>query len=258
MSFTRAIDFIKFRFTSGNQYGLHSPFVYSLYTEVIRKDKNTPKFTGIEEKRTELTLNLKRIPVVDYGAGRSKSSERRVSKIAKRSLKPPRQSRLLYRLIEKFQPEYIIELGTSLGLTTSYMAMGNPNGNLYTFEGSPEIAAIAQKNFKEFRLRRVRIIQGDINTKLEEALEEIPQVDFVFFDANHRYEPTIEYFKLCFSKAHENSVFVFDDIYWSDEMKKAWSEIKAHKDVTLTIDLFHFGLVFFRDKQPKQHFKLRY
>lgn len=258
MSFTRVIDFIKFRTKAGNQHSLHSPFVFKLYTEVIRNDKRIPEFTLFEEKRTEHTLDNRKIKVKDFGAKSSHKATRRISSIARKSLKPPRQSRLLYRLVQYFEPKTIIELGTSLGLTTSYIAYAHKDALITTFEGSPAISKLAKRNFKNFRLHNINLVTGRIEEELPKELKTINRLDFVFFDANHQLEPTLEYFKLCLEKAHEDSVFVFDDIYWSDQMKTAWKQIKAHPDVTLTIDLYYIGLVFFRKKQPEQHFKLRF
>lgn len=259
MLLSRVFDFIKFRFKSGNQHSIHSPFVFSLYTEVIRKNVHEELFIPIEEHRTELTLNNTKIDTEDFGAGNSKKSRKRISSIAKRSLKPPRQSRLLYRLINHFQPKTIIELGTSLGTTTSYLAQGiDESSNIITFEGSKSIADVALDQFKSNQINNIELVIGNIDETLPKRLQTLKEIDFVFFDANHRYEPTLRYFKECLNKSHEDSVFIFDDIYWSSEMKKAWQDIIKDESITISIDLYHIGLVFFRKKQPKQHFTLRF
>jgi predicted O-methyltransferase YrrM len=88
-------------------------------------------------------------------------------------------------------------------------------------------------------------------------LNSLPKLDLVFFDGNHQKVPTLDYFHHCLTKAHENSIFIFDDIHWSSEMDEAWQQIQGHEQVSLTIDLFQFGLVFFRKGIAKQHFTLR-
>jgi len=83
-------------------------------------------------------------------------------------------------------------------------------------------------------------------------------IDLVYFDGNHQKEPTLNYFHTCLQKAHKNSLFIFDDIHWSDGMEEAWEQIKKHDRVHLTIDLFQFGIVFFEKEMPKQHFILKF
>ena len=199
------------------------------------------------------------IKVKDYGAG-SKSlqgNERQVKDIATSALKPPRLAQLLFRLAIYSKPKVIVDLGASLGITTIYEASANKKSKVYTFEGCPETAKIALANFKKAGLHNIELIEGNLDDTLEKKLNDVESVDFVFFDANHRKEPTLRYFSLCLSKANKDSVFIFDDIHWSGEMEEAWEEIKAHPKALITIDLFYMGLVFFRTNQPKQHFKLR-
>ncbi|RZK22361.1 MAG: class I SAM-dependent methyltransferase [Hymenobacter sp.] len=190
------------------------------------------------------------------GAG---GTQRRVSTIARYAAKPPRLAQLLFRLVNHFQPATILELGTSLGLTTAYLAAATTRSQVITFEGCPNTAAVAHETFEKLGLQNVRLVEGNLDQTLPATLAALPKpVDFVFFDGNHRYEPTLRYFEQCLDKAHEDSVFVVDDIHWSAEMAQAWETIKAHPAVTVTVDLFYVGLVFFRKTQPKQNFWLRY
>ena len=177
--------------------------------------------------------------------------------VARHAQKDARLGQLLFRLVSHFAPRTIFDLGTSLGVTTSYLAEPHPLSTVYTFEGCPQTLSIARDTFARLGFRHIRPVPGNLDETLPATLKEVASLDFVFFDANHRREPTLRYFAACLEKAHENSVFVFDDIYWSAGMMAAWEEIKSHPAVTLTVDLFHVGLVFFRRKQPKQHFRLR-
>jgi predicted O-methyltransferase YrrM len=168
-------------------------------------------------------------------------------------------AQLLFRLVNHFQPATTLELGTSLGLTTAYLAAANSRQQVITFEGCPNTAAVARETFEKLELKNVRLVEGNLDQTLPATLAGLTKpVDFVFFDGNHRYEPTLRYFEQCLAKAHENSVFVLDDIHWSAEMEQAWEAIKAHSAVTVTVDLFYVGLVFFRKTQPRQDFWLRY
>jgi predicted O-methyltransferase YrrM len=181
-----------------------------------------------------------------------------VSEIAKRSVKPAKYGQLLFRMVNYFQPKHVLELGTSLGITTSYLRAGNIGSAVTTVEGCPEIAAIAQKNWLYLGYENISLHIGNFDEVLPELLRKEQVIDFVFFDGNHRKTATLEYFNRCLEKVNEKSVFVFDDIYWSAEMEEAWEEIKANEKVSVTIDLFFMGIVFFRKGQAKEDFVIRY
>lgn len=188
------------------------------------------------------------------------SRQRTIGDIARNSQKPARFGRLLFRLIRRFESKVVVDLGTSLGMTTAYLAEATKpyGGQVLTFEGCPETAAVARQNFERLAIRNVGVIVGNLDETLLPAIAGLPPVDFVFFDANHRYEPTVRYFETCLTNIHNDTIFVFDDIHWSDEMEQAWAYLKAHKAVSVTVDLFWVGLVFFRKEQPKQDFVLRF
>jgi predicted O-methyltransferase YrrM len=166
---------------------------------------------------------------------------------------------VLYRLTRHYQPNNIIELGTSLGITTSYLALANPAVSVTTIEGSDAIAAIAEDNFKKLNSQNVRLIRGNFDTVLAPLIESTPSMDLAFIDGNHRYQPTMNYFHRLLTKTHANTILIFDDIHWSADMEKAWQEIKDHPSVQYTIDIFFLGFVFFRSEfKVKQHFTIRY
>ena len=241
-------------------YSLHSPFVFDLYARCIRNTESLEVLHSIEKLRTSLLRNHQTLEVTDLGAGsrKNKHTLRKVSAIARHSMSPRKFSELLFRLASYFRAEHILELGTSLGINTLYLAKAQPLAKVTTLEGCPNIASIARKNFEHQKAKHIQLIEGNIDETLPNFLNNTPALDFVFLDANHREAPTLHYFEQCLAKAHEDSVFVLDDIYWSPGMQRAWEQIKQHPQVKLTIDLFRVGLVFFRNKQPKQHFKLRF
>lgn len=246
-----------------DEHSLHSPFAFDLYTRTIRaKDKFNAAFLPIQALRKQLRRDSTVIEITDYGAGSkvNKSSQRTIRDIARNTQKPERFGRLLYRLIDRFAARTVIDLGTSLGLTTAYLSKAAQlhDGRVVTFEGCPQTAAVARQNFSHLGCPNIDIVVGNLDETLTTRLAGIDQLDLAFFDANHRYEPTVRYFTECLAKAHNDTVFIFDDIHWSAEMEQAWAYIKAHDRVTITMDLFYVGLVFFRHEQPKQHFTLRF
>ncbi|WP_299986882.1 class I SAM-dependent methyltransferase [uncultured Pontibacter sp.] len=260
LPFHLAANYLLYRLRAFKLHGVHSPFVFDLYHHVILHDGDYYAYPLIEDLRASLLVEDRTIPVTDFGAGPKAGlkKDRKISYIARTSAKPAKYAQLLFRLVAHFQPKTIFDLGTSLGITTSYLAMGHKQAKLYTFEGCPSIASEARMNFEKLGLRHVQQVIGNLDDTLPQQLQKVEQLDFAFFDGNHRYEPTMRYFEACLSKQHEHSVFVVDDLYWSAEMKRAWQAIKLHPQVCQTVDLFYIGLVFFRKSQPKEHFTLLY
>ena len=252
--------YFQFLFAAKNEHSLHSPFVFELYTKIIQSKTQFPVFLSIENLRKKLFKNRSIINITDFGAGSRiyKTNQREIRQIAKSAEKNPKFGKLLFRLIQHFKPSTIFDLGTSLGITTIYESKAYEYSKISTFEGCPATAKLARDNFEELDCKNIEIIVGNIDETLAQKLAQIKQLDFAFFDANHRYEPTVKYFEMCLKKATEESVFVFDDIHWSAEMHEAWQVIKNHPTVMISIDLFYVGLVFFRKNQPKQDFILRF
>jgi predicted O-methyltransferase YrrM len=251
-------DYLTHFLYAGNEHSVHSPFLFNCYTKAIRTAKKNTFQPDIELLRKKLRNDPSPIRTIDYGAGSRKHQPATISTVAKNSLKPKSQAQLLYQLVRFTKAQHILELGTSLGLTTAYLARGNEQSQVVSLEGNPDLANLAKNHLNQLGCNRVEVICGSFETQLEIALTKLPRIDLAFFDGNHRYTPTLNYFEQCLSKKHNDSLFIFDDIYWSNEMKKAWSTLRQHKDVTVSVDLFHLGLLFFRQEQKKQHFRLRY
>ncbi len=253
-------DYIKYLFIAKDEYSLHSPFLFEFYTKIVKtKNHKLENYVAIENLREQLLHDERIIQITDFGAGSklNLSDKRKIKDIAKNSQKSPKLGQFLHRIIEFYDYKNILDLGTSFGLTTAYFSIQTIDNQVISFEGCPETAKIARENFNKLSLNNIEIIVGNINQTLTKKMKEISSLDFVFFDANHRYEPTIRYFEQCLEKAHEGSCFVFDDIYWSDEMKQAWQYIKNHPSVTVSLDVFWLGIVFFHKKQAKQDFVLK-
>lgn len=255
-----ALDFIFHQLKAKTRHGTHSPFVYQLVDEVIYDSNPKSDYQAIEARRQQLITDDRAITILDLGAGShvNNNKQKKISEIAHNALKPPKLAQLLYRLAARFQPENIIELGTCLGVTTLYLQKAAPKAKVFTLEGSPEIAKAATDVFQQSGENNIELVVGNFDDTLTGVINKLPRLDFVFVDGNHQYEATLRYFNWCLPKVHEDTILIFDDIYWSEGMKQAWAEIKAHPQVTATIDLFWIGLVFFRKGQVKEDFLIRY
>ncbi|MCJ8211896.1 class I SAM-dependent methyltransferase [Mucilaginibacter sp. RS28] len=254
-----AKDYLLHRFSAKNRHGLHSPFVYRLVDEVIYDFSPKKVYTEVENLRNQLLNDDRTITVTDLGAGShvNNNKQKQVKQIAKNALKPPKLAQLIYRLAADLQPKTIIELGTCLGTTSLYLQKAAPEAKVYTMEGCPQTAAVAAEGFRKSGGESIELITGNFNDTLPGLINSLPQLDFVYVDGNHQRDATLNYFNWCLPKVHENALLIFDDIYWSEGMKEAWAEIKAHPQVTVTVDLFWIGLVYFRKGQVKEDFKIK-
>jgi len=254
------LNYCKFLIKATNQHGVHSPFVYQLVTQCIYKEsapKIKDKFKLVQQN---LIQNTTVINVTDFGSGSRvfKSNVRRVGRIAKNAGIRKKYALLLNRLVSYLKIHHALEIGTSLGLGTSALAIHNKFVKIETLEGCPETLNIANTLFKDVGLKnQICTHQGDFKNILKKVIDK-KTYDLIYFDGNHKKEPTLAYFEQCLKSKHNDTVFIFDDIYWSDEMKQAWELIKEHPEVTVTIDLFQWGMVFFRKEQKKEHFKIRF
>ncbi len=243
-------------------HGIHSPFVFDFVTNVLN-DRSLPEnFRQIEIIRKELLKKNDTIKVTDYGAGGTNPNEtieKKIKKIAATSLKSPKYAKLLYRIARYYQTSNIVELGTSLGITTSCLAATATNAKVYTLEGSASIAEIAKENFNKLALTNIEVVIGPFELTYQPLLSGLNSLDLLFVDGNHREVPTLRYFELGMEKISPTSIFIFDDIHYSQEMESAWHAIQDHKDIRLSIDLFFFGIVFFsKDVKIKQHFEIMF
>ena len=248
------IHFFSARNTRG--HGVHSPFVFHFTNFILNNNELYYVFPRIEAVRSVLLNDKRSINVCDFGTGNDRV--RVVSDIARHSLKSAKYGQLLFRIVNCLKISNILELGTSLGITTAYLASPSTAIRCISLEGCPQTANIAQDNFKKLGLHNIEVVVGNIDDTLPTVLDKVADLDLIFFDANHRSEYLLKYFNQCLTKVNENTVMVIDDIYWSADMESAWRQIKECSMVTSTIDLFQLGIVFFNTDLHKKHYKMRY
>ena len=260
LNFRFAKDYLLHRLMGKNRHGLHSPFVYRLVDQVIYDNKCKDIYNDIETVRIGLLSDNTVITVTDLGAGShlNNNCQKTIAEIAKNALKPYKLAQLLYRLVKDLQPGNMIELGTCLGTTSLYLHAAAPDAKLYTLEGCPQTAKVAADVFNKSKVKGIKQVIGNFDDTLPGVIGSLDQLDFVFVDGNHQKDATLKYFEWCLPKVNENTLLIFDDIYWSKGMKEAWQVIKAAPTVTVTVDLFWIGLVYFKKGQVKEHFVIRF
>ncbi|MFM2207252.1 MAG: hypothetical protein RL213_1227 [Bacteroidota bacterium] len=258
-TWTRLVAFVRYRFSSSSPHGVHSPFIFDFQNDVLLDTTPFYRFEPLHALRAKLALDRRRIRITDLGAGSGKGTvrERSVRDIVQRSSLPEKYARLLFRAVHYFRAKNILEIGTSLGLTTLHLALPDPEAKVVTLEGCPATAAVTRENFSRFRADNIRLIEGEFSETLPVATASLKKIDFAFLDGNHRLAPTLSYFEQLLPYCHAETVLVFDDIHWSREMETAWKKIIAHQRVTLSVDLYRLGFVFFREGVVKQHFTLK-
>jgi len=252
-------SYITFWRQSTTKFGVHSPFVFDLITKCFNATTDYKKITIINTYKQFLFANDTTINVTDFGAGSRvfKTTHRKVAAIAKTAGIKTKQANLLMRLVAYFETTEVLEIGTSLGIGTLAIALGNEQVKITTLEGCAETIKIPQTNLHHYVKNEIVFKEGEFGKTLTNTIEH-KKYDLIYFDGNHQKEATINYFEQCLSATHNDTVFIFDDIHWSSGMTAAWKYIKNHEKVKLTIDTFHWGIVFFRkEQQEKEHFVIR-
>lgn len=261
MNFYHLQKYIEYLIHSGHRkgHGVHSPFIFNIVSNLFRNKTPGNVVLSIEKIRKRLTGERKFIKINDLGAGQNnKSNTRKVSEVARYSGVPQKYGKLLYNLASEFGKNQIIELGTSFGFSTMYMASAVPDCTVYTIEGCGECAGIAKDNFHEAELHNIVQIEGSFDSVLPGLVEKGIRPGMVFIDGNHRKEPVLKYFTILSAMSDENSVIVLDDIYYSAEMTEAWNEIRNNENVSASIDIFRMGIIFFKSNITHNHYRIRY
>ncbi len=254
--FFRLRKFVEYQWVAKTQYYLHSPFTYRFYLDVLL-NKPTIELSSVLNYRKKLRSSYTSIDITDFGTGTSRSVA--LSQLERQVAVPHKYGALLYSVVKHFRPETILEVGTSIGLSSSYMALGNPCSKVISLEGSHNIAQIARQAHTDLNIGNIEVTEGEFSKSIPVALSKTKKFDLIYFDGNHTKEATLKYFELCLPAIHQDSIIIFDDIYWSPGMCEAWEEIKKHPSVTITIDLYKVGICFFRkEKLAKENFVLRY
>lgn len=253
-------QYLQYAWKSKSKYRVHSPFVFQFIGNILEsKDKNV--FSIHNNIIKYYSKNINPISIIENAGAGSKAINSQnigIQDYIKKVGLPKKYGKVLANISNYYECTNIVELGTSLGISTSYLA-SNEKSNIYTIEANPAIYKMSSEAFSHLEQKHVHCIEGYFDNVLPKLIQDLPNFSLVFIDGDHNKEATLRYFNICLSHINEQSILVFDDIYWSNEMHEAWEEIKKHEKVRLSIDLFRMGLVFFRKEQlTKEDFVLWY
>ena len=257
------LQYLRYLLRAKTRHSIHSPFVYAFIENILHDKIQYADYQTVERQVARLKQNRNVLEIVDFGAGNAKGKYRtyfkRVQEVAKVSGITKRHGRLLYRLVRHYQPATMLEMGTSLGISTMYQAKGNANAQLTAIEGCASLAMIAQSSFDKTGCKNVSLKTAHFKTILPTLLTDLNNtLDYAFIDGDHTYEGTLHYFELIKKHIGDDSILVFHDIHWSKDMDKAWNELKQDPEVSISIDLYFMGILFFKKGLSKQDFVLRF
>ena len=229
-------------------HGVHSPFVYDFIRKVLIDKTSYSAYAKVDNWKSQLLADRSVLAIEDLGAGSRKGNNlhRSIAEITQNASKPKKVGRLLFRIVQYYKPATILELGTSMGLSTAYFSLANSASTIVTIEGASSVAKQAVDNFSNWGIANVKLINGNFDTVLPAVLDSLDKLDFAFVDGNHRKAPTLQYFDLLLKKSHPGTIIIFDDIHWSKEMEEAWEVISTHTSVKCSIDLFYMGIILLR------------
>ncbi len=237
------------------RYDVHSPFL-SVWVETVLEDQRQfYAFDDAEIIRNHWMHNLQMVDYsTDHGAGSraGQGKKRSVQEIVQKSAIEAYAGRWLFRMVNFHKPKTILELGTSLGISALYLQGGRRSARLITFEGNPTVAKLAKESFRKSRRRVPDIRVGTFVEEIPKIVKAFKKLDFIWIDGDHKYESTVLYFEQLLPLLHERSVVVIGDIYWSKEMELAWLEIRRHERVSMSVDLYKMGVLFFRQELQQQ------
>ena len=252
-------SYLQFLWYSKNEHAVHSPFVFNLITKCFYDTSQKPDYSTLETYRNLVLQNTNTIEVNDFGAGSKifRSNNRSISKIAKTAGISCNRAKLLYRIVSHFESQNILEMGTSVGLATSALSLGNKKAAITTLEGCINTMAVAKMYLQQMCYPNIEFIATEFGNFINVENLKLKKFDLIYFDGNHQKQATLNYFELLLITITNDTVWIFDDIHWSSEMEETWKIIQEHPKVTVTIDTFQWGFVFFRREQPKEHFTIR-
>ena len=250
-------EFIKYSLIAKGRHGIHSPFVYNLCDQVLRK----PISEEVKSRQNRLFKALKNDATIinfqEFGAGsKHLKKQRSVKQIVSTNSTKNKYGNLLFRLMEGYKPRNVLEFGTSIGCGTLQLHWGNPKAKISTIEACKETYEFAKNTIEQFQIsNQINLINSTFNDYLEE--KDLEKFDLVFIDGHHDGKCLIDYLKKLEKHTHNDTIFILDDIRWSMDMFNAWNTLVNDEQYHLSIDFFKMGLLIRQSNKRKEHFVLR-
>lgn len=255
------LKYLKYLFFAKHKkgHGIHSPFMFDLVTKVFNNNIVGNDLQKVLKIHNRLKNSKEILEYNEIGAGSAYKNKKKqtLGQIISSSSINKKYGKLLFNIVRYLEPENILELGTSVGISTAYIAQASRNSNLKSIEGVKVKTKIAQDTAQKLNLN-TEFITGNFNDIIDDIVKKYKKLDFVFFDGNHKKQSTLKYFNTCLEKIHNDSIFIFDDIHWSDEMEEAWNEIINNKSVRVSVDLFRMGLIFFKQELSYEQYVIKF
>ncbi len=254
----RLATFLKFLGHSTNQYGIHSPFIYQFLIKCLYKPLSKTQLNALKVNRKHVLNNTEVIEINDFGKGSQQftTSQRHVNEMARKAGMSLHKAKLMNKIVGYFQTKAILELGTSVGLGSIAMATNHENITIDTIEACTNTCSTAKSHFNYLKLEHINVINSSFEQFFDQNLNPKPY-DLIYLDGHHDKTATLQYFDNLEPYIHKDTIMIVDDIYWSKDMQQAWQELQKNQKVKVSIDLYFWGILFFKSGLSKQDFKIR-
>jgi len=228
-------------------FGVHSPFVYDLITNVIEEKSDFYAFSDISIAQLQLLQNEH---VIQYGRKRIA-----VKEALKRFGITTKEGKFLFRLTNHYKPHTILSIGSSMGLAPLCLTRYNATVQCIILEYEQDIAEIAKQILNKEKNTALNIKIGAYHELLPESIVQLQRIDCVFIGKDVGVNDWDTVFEQCEPFIHDSTFFVLAGIRSSTDKQNYWMQYRQHPSVTIAVDLFDMGLLFFQPKLHKQVYK---
>ena len=163
---------------------------------------------------------------------------------------PQSRDELLFRLVNRFNPQYILEVGTGAGVSTGYLASVSTQSTVVTVDFPNPREKEVRRNLK--KIRNIKYIAADVIKTVQDILDSgnIPQ--FIHIAHTALWRQIVE---MILPYATPDMIIVVEDLGKKNK-KEWWKEIIKDERVGVTFQMKKAGLLFFDRKMNKQHYVL--
>lgn len=250
----RFTSIFHFLLNAKKRHGVHSPYIFSLTDVGLRTKVSESNQNQLNTYRKFLQNNPEKIEIEDFGAGSKKhGTTRSIQQIFSISSSKKKYGKLLYQLAHHFEVKNVLELGTNLAWGTYNLHLGAPEAKIVSIEGCKSIFEFNQKHFP--KTENIAFVHATFDDYIAKLTDE--KFDLIFIDGDHRGASLLRYISALKKHTHNETIWIFDDIRWSDDMWETWNQLIQEKEFHVSIDMLRLGIVVQREQQMKEHFLIR-